>query len=66
MAQEVKFQGFKLEQNESGWFAGDIGYCDTREELEGLIDDFNSDLRSDENVYGLASIQQSIEEDRAR
>lgn len=59
-----KFQGLTLERNESGWFAGDIGYCDTREELEGLIADFNSDLCSDENVYGLSSIQQSIEEDR--
>lgn len=63
--QMTKFQGLKIEQDETGWFAGDIGYFDTRKELEAEIARFNSDLRSDENIYGLASVQQSIEEDRA-
>lgn len=55
-----KFQGVKIEQNESDFFADDLGYFDIREELEAEISRANSDLRTDENIYGLASMHQSI------
>jgi hypothetical protein len=66
MAQVAKFQGFKIEQNESGYFWQHGGYHDTLADCQAEIANHNSDLRSDENIYGLASIQQSIEEDRAK
>lgn len=59
-----RYQGWNIEHNENGWFSGDLGYFDTREDLEDEIRAYNCCPRSDENIYGLASVQQSIEEDR--
>ena len=61
----AKFQGFYIEQSEDGFSWAEGGYFETLSECKADIARFNGDLRSDENVYGLASVQQSIEQDRA-
>jgi len=60
------YSGFKIHHGEDGFSWANGGYFETIEEARASIDDFNADMRSDENIYGLASIQQSIEEDRRR
>jgi hypothetical protein len=61
-----KFQGFAIAETADGFSWQHGGYHDTLADCQAEIVDHNSDLRSDENIYGLASIQQSIQEDIAR
>lgn len=59
-----RFQGFTITQTEDGFAWQEGGYHDTLADCQAEIAKHNSDLRSDENIYGLASIRQSIMEDR--
>lgn len=58
----ARFQGFKIEQDSNGFFWQEGGYFDTLQECHADIAAYNRDLRSDGNVYGLSSVQQSIAE----
>lgn len=62
----TKFEGFTIGREEGGFYWQEGGYFDTIEECQADIADWNRDLRSDENIYGLASVQQSIMEDTHR
>jgi hypothetical protein len=62
-----RWRNFKVSRSsrtKAASFGRTAAYHDTLADCQAEIADFNSDLRSDENVHGLASIQQSIMEDR--
>lgn len=66
MRTKTKFQGFTITWSVDGFYWEGGGYHDTIEACQAEIAEHNEDMRSDENIYGLASMQQSIEEDRRR
>ena len=56
----AKFQGFLIRKDDVGYYWSHGGYFETLAECKADISAYNVDLRSDENVYGLASVQQSL------
>ena len=59
-----RYHGFMIRDNDEGYFWDEGGYFDTIAECQHNIDAYNADRHSDENVYGLVSVQQSIMEDK--
>lgn len=60
----MKHQGFTIHGDpQSGFYWQEGGYFDTLAECHADIEDWNTSLQTDENIYGLPSIAQSIAED---